>query len=368
MTNLSFTLSLYIAKRFFWAITITLLGLIAVSLLIDTIELLRRSSGKEVPFYIVGQMAVLKAPGMMEKLLPFSVLIGCLFALTRLTRSQELVIVRASGVSAWQFLLPAFGVVMLMSVFMVMVFNPISSAMLLHYEKVEGKYLRGRASLLSVSTSGLWLRQIENENADISEYFINALRVSQKDMMFYDVVLFAFDKDYAFTERLDATQAKLEPGQLILSDVTLSKPGFAPEQIAIYGLPTSLRLEQIQDSFASPETISFWALPGFIQVLEEAGFSALKHKLYWHSLLAKPLLFVGMVLIAAIFSLRMPRRGKLGILIVSGLGSGFMLYFFTDIIGALGMAGNIPIVLAAWSPALIVLMLGTGTLLHLEDG
>jgi lipopolysaccharide export system permease protein len=75
-----------------------------------------------------------------------------------------------------------------------------------------------------------------------------------------------------------------------------------------------------------------------------------------------------MVMIAAVFSLRLPRHGKVGILIVAGVVSGFLLHFFTDIIYAFGSAGSLPIALAAWTPACVVMMIGAALLLHLEDG
>jgi len=103
-------------------------------------------------------------------------------------------------------------------------------------------------------------------------------------------------------------------------------------------------------------------------VLEQAGFSALQHKLHFHSLMALPLLLASMLLLAAVFSLRPPRRGRNGILLVSGLSAGFSLYFLTNIIYALGSSGDLPIALAAWAPSLIVTMIASSALLHLEDG
>jgi lipopolysaccharide export system permease protein len=74
------------------------------------------------------------------------------------------------------------------------------------------------------------------------------------------------------------------------------------------------------------------------------------------------------VLIAAVFSLRNPRRGKVGILVVAGVITGFLLHFFTDVVFAFGAGGSLPVVLAAWTPAMVVIMIGTALLLHLEDG
>ena len=114
--------------------------------------------------------------------------------------------------------------------------------------------------------------------------------------------------------------------------------------------------------------MSFWELPRFISILESAGFSAVRHRLHWHSLLASPLLLCAMVLIAAIFSLRMTRRGGTLPWACAGLFFGFFLYFMSDVVFALGLSSRIPEVLAAWTPATVTTLLGVASLLHLEDG
>jgi len=367
--KLPWTLFQYIARHFLLAILLALFGLVVISTLIDIVELIRRASGKEdVPLGVILELALLRIPYLAQKLTPYAVLVGSMMALTRLTRTHELVVARSAGVSVWQFLAPALAVVMTLGVFMATVFSPFAAVLLLRYEHIEGKYLTGTPSLLSISSSGLWLRQIEDNEGNVGEHIIYTMRVSQSSMAFSHVIVFTYNKDKKFIERLDADNAKLEPGILHLYKVTRSVPGYPPQMLPDYLLPTTLTLTHIQDSFASPETMSFWHLPSFITMLEAAGFSALRHRLYWHSLLANPFLMAGTVFVAAVFSLRLPRRGKIGLLVVAGIISGFLLHFFTDIVFALGSAGTLPVWLAAWTPAIVVAMIGAALLLHLEDG
>jgi len=363
-------LSRYIAKHFLLCILLAVIGLAAITSLIDLFELMRRASKYQTtPFSVIIELVALKMPYMLERLIPYAVLIGSILALTRLTRTHELIVARAAGVSVWQFLFPALIVVLLLGSFMTTVFNPLSSALLLRFEQLEAKYLSGRGSLLVISSSGLWMRQMEeNPESSISEHIINAARISPHNMLFSNVIIYSFDKKKVFIERLDAQSAILKPGVLELSNVIRSEPGKPPENIPAFSLPTSLTMEYIQDSFASPETMSFWRLPSFIAMLEDAGFSAMRHRLYYQSLLANPILMAGMVWVAAVFSLRLPRRGKIGLLAASGLFTGFLLYFFTDLVHALGAAGTLPIILAAWAPALVMCMIGAVLLLHIEDG
>lgn len=368
--RIPWTLSRYIAWHFLQSVLIALMGLAFISMLIDMVELIRRASTKEnVPFGIIMELAILRAPHLAEKLFPYAVLIGSMLALTKLTRTHELIVARAAGVSVWQFLMPALAVAMAIGVFIATAFNPIASVLLLRFEHLEGRYLTGKSSLLSISSSGLWLRQVENdERNNIAEHIIYAMRISQSDMSFSNLIIYAFDTKGKFVERLDAKTAHLNPGKLDLQGVTRSLPGQPPQNLPSYQLTTTLTINHIQDSFASPETMSFWHLPSFIVMLENAGFSALRHRVYWYSLLASPLLLAGTVLVAAVFSLRPPRRGKIGILVMCGVVSGFLLHFFTDISMAYGAAGTLPAMIAAWTPTVIVIMIGAALLLHLEDG
>jgi lipopolysaccharide export system permease protein len=75
-----------------------------------------------------------------------------------------------------------------------------------------------------------------------------------------------------------------------------------------------------------------------------------------------------MVLLAAVFSLRPHRRGGVATTIVSGVLAGFVIYVLSNLVFALGLSAKLPVVMAAWTPAVVTLMLGVAILLHLEDG
>jgi lipopolysaccharide export system permease protein len=75
-----------------------------------------------------------------------------------------------------------------------------------------------------------------------------------------------------------------------------------------------------------------------------------------------------MVLLAATFTLRHTRRGGTTYIIAGGVMTGFLLYFFSDVVFALGLSDSIPVTLAAWTPSGVAMLLGLAMLLHLEDG
>jgi len=365
--RISTTLSFYIGRYFLLSFFLLFGLFLFLILLFDTIELMRRAASKpEVGFQHVLEMALLKLPYMGQETFPFAVLFGGMAAFWRLTRSYELVVTRAAGVSAWQFLLPVVGLAFLLGVLQVTVINPVASAILAEFERMEARLIEGHRELLALSGSGLWLRQANPDGQSV----VHSDHVSQRgnDVELKNVVVFMYLGKDKFHSRIEANQAKLEDGFWHMNDVWIYEPDSRPQFESEYWLATDLTLGKIQDSFASPETMSFWSLPNFIATLEKAGFSAIRHRLYWHTLLATPFLMCAMVLIAATFTLRPSRRGATTFVISGGVLTGCLLYFFSDVVFALGLSDSIPITLAAWSPSGVATFLGLAMLLHMEDG
>lgn len=365
--RISTTLSFYIGRQFLLSFLLLFTLFMLLILLFDTVELLRRAASKpDVSMGMVLEMALLKLPYMGQETFPFAVLFGGMAAFWRLTRSNELVITRGAGVSAWQFMLPVIGIAFSLGVFQSAVLNHFASTTLTRYQMLEARHLKGNENLLELAGSGLWLRQSNGAGQSV----VHAAQVVQQgsNVELSTVVIFMYSGTDTFSGRIKARSAKLEDGFWHMVDAWVYRPETAPTFEKEYWLETDLTLGKIQDSFAPPETMSFWALPGFIDQLEKAGFSAIRHRLHWHTLLAAPFLMCAMVLIAATFTLRQSRRGATTFVIAGGVFTGFILYFFSDVVFALGLSDSIPVALAAWAPSGVATLLGLATLLHLEDG
>src|SRR5665213_2758214 len=328
----SWTLFRYLAHQFITGVAVVYIGFLFLALSLDIVGLFDHTAAKHVPTGIIIGMALLQLPDLGLKLLPFAVLLGGVFAFVRLSRSQELIAVRAAGVSTWSLLAPALTVAVGLGIFTVLVLTPLTSRMLVQYSEMEAKYIRGQASQLAISRNGLWLRQGDSKDQSV----IHALRVADQGLRLHDAWVSGAD----------------------------GKPAHHP----VYSLPTTLTPAQIQESFASPETISFWDLPYFIQTARKAGFSATRYMLYFDSLLVMPALFAAMVFMAASFSLRLARLGGLLRVILYSALAGFGVYFFGNVTTALGDSGILPVALAASAPATAAILLGMTLVFHQEDG
>jgi len=364
------TLSAYIARQFTAAALAMLAGLSALVMLFDFIELLRRAAQRsDIGFGLVIGIALLRLPYFMLQILPFAVLVGGIAAFWRLTRSSELIVARAAGVSAWQFLSLPVASAIALGLLASAGLSPLSSTLFARSEALDNVYLR-HSSAVTLTGGQLWLRQADRGLDPQGVAIIHArdVQLQGKVVAAHDVSIFRLDASDRLLSRVEANQATLTRGAWQIGGARTITPDHLPVDVGRMQLATDLTARRVQESFQSPETLSIWALPGFIALLESAGFSSVRHRLHFQSLLALPLLCGTMALVAAGFSMRQTRRGGVARMVGSGVAAGFALFTISKVAEEFGQSGALPVVLAAWAPAAAGLMFSVALLLHLEDG
>jgi len=363
--KITYSLSKYLIFSFMKWFIITSGAVGFIFSLFDIMELFRRTSGKaEIGISLVLKIFLFRFPSYFQEILPFVLFFAAIISFWRLNRNQELLIIRASGVSIWQILAPLGAVALLIGLTDLLVLNSFSAKLLEKANNLENKYIHQQNTPFSISKSGFWLREIVEDR----QVILHATHFDQKAQTLYNVNAYIFDEDDRFIERLDAKQGHLKGEFLNLSHGWhLQKDGF-PKHFKAYHLTTNLSVQSIQDSFLDPKTLTFYTLRSYGKLLETSGLSATQYFMQWHSLLARCLWLVVMVLLAATFSMAPMRYGGTMRLIVGGIAVTFLLYFLRDITYALGSSGNLPPLLAAWVPTLVTAFFATTKLLYSEDG
>jgi lipopolysaccharide export system permease protein len=365
------TLSLYVVRQFLGWVCAMIGALALLVAMFDFIELLRRSASKpDAGLALVSEIAGLRLPFVAIRILPFAVLLGGILCFWRLTRSSELIVARASGVSAWGFLAAPVVCAALLGAVATAVVGPVSSVLLARAEALDNAFLRTGGGPLALNGGRLWLRQADQELAQGGVAIVHARKVELRGgaLSAQGVGVFRLDAQDRLLARIEAERGELSAGKWRLADARVVRPDQAPETVGAVELATDLTVGRIQDSFASPDTLSFWSLPDFIGLLDRSGFSSIRHRLHFQSLLALPLLAATMALLAAGFSMRPARRGGVARMIGGGVAAGFALFLASKIAEGFGQSGVLPVAMAAWAPTAAGLMLTVAMLLHMEDG
>lgn len=354
----------YFGRQYLLWFLLFLGALSGIVFLFEVAELMRRASGHaDVSFDLILKMGLYKLPETIEHILAFVVLFSGLFTFWRLTRSQELIVARSVGISAWQFVRPALLVTLSFAVLNVAVINPIGAVMNARYKALELRYL-DRVPTLELTGAGLWLRQ---HNSD-KRYLLHADHVEMDPLTLSPLMALIYDENGNYLGRVDAPQAVLQDGAWDVPDAWVNMDQQPTQHVEDWRLPTTLTLSKIQESMEAPNTISFWELPRFIRALKAIGLPQTRHQLAFQNLLSQPLLLCAMVFFAASFALRMNRRGNVTAMILSGVLLGSFVYTLNNVVNALGANQTLPVILAAWAIPAVALALSNAALLHMEEG
>jgi lipopolysaccharide export system permease protein len=359
------TLSRYFGLRFLGSVVGSFVGVIALAAMIDYVELMRR--GAEWPnatAWVLAKISIYRVPQLTERIMPFSVLVGAMSCYLGLSRRLELVVARAAGVSAWQFVAPAMIGAFLFGAVATTVYNPAAALLHERSKRLEAEMLGENLSALQASTSGFWVRQKSADGAAI----INASSSREQGARLGGVSVYSFDNAGHFQQRIEAKSATLQPGYWQLEDARVYTSGKAPDIEDSYRLGTNLTLEQVRESFATPETVPFWLLPSYIDLADRAGLMAAGYRLQYQQLLARPFLLAAMVLLAASVSLRFFRFGGVQKMVLSGIAAGFLLFVLSKITEDMSRSELLSPMAAAWIPVLIGSLTGFVALLYQEDG
>ncbi len=362
------TFALYLSRNFAKSILMVFGLLFAIIYLSDFVELLRRSGDiKGATTYGVAFLSLLRVPSITEQVFPFSVLFGAMFAFLNLTRKLELVVARAAGLSVWQFLLPPLIVALVLGIVTTTLYNPVAAVSNQRAARLETRMF-GKTGNDQTDTA-FWIQQ---DGVD-GQTVLRADRASDGGAVLSGITAFVYDRAGKFEERVEAERGELHPGYWTLDNAKIitpctEPPCDRPREVKTEVIATNLTPEQVQQKFLAPDTVPFWSLPEVRDSTERAGLNATGYALQYQKLLASPLLFMAMILVAAAFSLRFFRFGGIARMVAGGVAAGFVLYVATKLVGDLGGAGLLSAPVAAWSPAVVGSMLGSLALLYQEDG
>jgi lipopolysaccharide export system permease protein len=365
MSMVTNTLGRYFAARFVISALGVFAGIFVLLVLVDYIEMVRKTSGLvSASPIMVAETSLFRVPQLLEKMMPFCVLIGAMACYLALSRRLELVVARAAGVSAWQFIAPALASALALGTLATIGYNPMSANLRELSKRMEAELFGGAPGGGVQDAAGFWINQVNPDG----QVIINAARSEQQGVRLSGLTLFRFDTDYQFKERIEARSATLEDGYWLFKSVRRYSLDSPPVDQDSFELLTALTPAQVRNSFSTPETVSFWQLPGYIRSSESSGFATVGYRLQYHKLLAQPFLLAAMVMLAASVSLRFFRFGGVQKMVLSGVGAGFLLYVLSKVTEDLSKAELMHPIAAAWLPVSVGGLTGFLALLYQEDG
>lgn len=360
------TLSLYVIKSFLLNLFYVFLCFCFISFILDLLEIIRKVQGKEILIIQMLKIAFYKVPFLVFSFLPFIFLFGSILTFTKLNNNFEIAAAKSAGMSIWSLSVPLIGVTIILSLLILWVLHPVSAIFLDKNRILENKYFDYKSNRVSLNPNGIWLH--DQGDDPMNEKFITAKQIEKYGQLLRNVKVYYAGENLDFTTSYVAKTAFIKDNFFIMHDVIKYEPGIEASTYEQINLPTNIVAEQIQESIANPEIIPFWELKSFINQIKQAGFSTLKHELYYKSLLASPLLYISLILISLSCSINLPRKGKIGVVFVTGSMIAIFIFFVEKIVNVMALTAILPINLAVLAPSFIYFLLSSAILIHYEEG
>ncbi|WBU57327.1 LPS export ABC transporter permease LptG [Paracoccus sediminicola] len=365
------TLARYVAMRYLRAFLLLAGVFLAILLLIDMVEQIRRFSDDGISLGGAARLSALSVAGSFYNILPLIGLLGGIMLFLGLSRSSEMVAIRASGRSGLRCVMAPAVMALIIGVAAVAVLNPMVAATEAKYSDAVARIESGAPQTVSLGDDAVWLRQAIGEGG--GQMMIRAARTSPDATTLYEASFVIYEPETGPALRIEAQEATLTPGEWMLTGVkewSLSdaNPEAAARETEQLRLPTELTADRIRDGFGRPQAVPVWELPAYIDGLKRAGFSALRHQVWFQMELALPLTLAAMVMIASAFTMRHMRGRKTGGLVLGAFAAGLGLFFLRNMAQVLGDNAGVPPALAGWAPPVVALLFAVGALLQLEDG
>jgi lipopolysaccharide export system permease protein len=365
MINLHFFpsrhIAIYLARLFFTRSLAMLLALVVVLMTLDLLgnsgQILAHSGNGDAELW---RYVSLRAPQLVARFLPFSVLLGTLITLVTLNQHSEIITMKAAGISAHQIVAPlvvaGLGIAALNFLFNERVVTRANAA-LSAWEKVDYGEVPPAARLKS------------DVRVQDGEDLIFVRHVAGEGEQVRLIGITIYDRSGGTLRRiLSAAEARRSDGGWTLRDGTLFSVETGQTQTISEGrLGGSLKPEQFTLASVDPDELDVAQLRRSIAALERSNrpTDALQAAL-WHKF-SGPLSSMLMPLLGAIAAFGLARSGRLLVRAVIGMALGFAYFVADNFALAMGDFGAYPPFLAAWGPFLLFLLVGESVLIQAEE-
>ncbi len=345
----------YVGGQFLWAAALAFLGLLSLYYVGAFLDLADKLFKHQADAWVFTRFLIHSTPQFVVYTIPAAILIAVLGTIGGLTRSSELIVMRACGVSLYRAALP------------LLVFAVIGSGLLFTIEeRVLGESNR-MATLLRdqlrdpaprpakvALANNQWILGRDGRFYAYAAFGTgNRINASQPTIQGLSVFA-TTDSPYRLREHLYATQARFENGAWrALDGWTQTFAGEAITRRDFTAMPLAgPSVEDFRRAQIDPSTMSFREYRDYVRRLGASGFNVAEQEVDLYRKVAFPAVTVVMTLLAIPFGVTLGRKGALyGIGLATILAAGYFLLmtFFL----AVGAAGLMPPMLAAWGANII---------------
>jgi LPS export ABC transporter permease LptF/LPS export ABC transporter permease LptG len=348
-------MDLYVLRNFMYYFILLLAAFIFLFEAFTFFELLDDIARHRTPFLVVVDYFEYLTPYLCYQIAPLAALVGVLVTLGVMTKNNEIVAFKASGVSLYRTAVPLLGAGLCLAGAMLVLDETFLPFAVQRQDELRNQ-IKGRPPRTFYQPRHQW---IFGENSKIYNYdFFDSDR-----HLFGGLNVFELDGGtFQIKRRVFATRAFWEQNAWILesgwardfdANGVVSYTPFQVTKLAELTEPPTYFTREVRQA----SQMNWQELRGYINDLHQAGFDVATLTVQWHKKLAFPFITPIIMLLAIPFALLVGTRGAVGG-VALGVGIGIVYWATAALVEAIGGIGGLPPLLAGWSPDFIFSFLG----------
>jgi LPS export ABC transporter permease LptF/LPS export ABC transporter permease LptG len=349
-------MDLYLLRRFFFHFALLMAAFIFLFEAFTFFELLDDIARHRVPFLIVVDYFRYLTPYLIYNLAPLAALVAVLVTLGVMSKNNEIVACKASGISLYRLSVPLLFAGLALASSMIML-----DETYLPYANQRQDALRNQIKGRPPQTYTQPQRWIFGENAKIYNYDL----FDPAQNLFGGLSVIEIDPiTFQMRRRVFATRATWSDSQKVwvleggwvrdFSDGAITRfDRFPVTSLPELSEPPSYFHREVRQA----SQMSLGTLRRYIDELHKAGFDVATLTVQWHVKLAFPLIAPVIMLLAIPFALLVGTRGAVGGVAV-GVAIGIVYWMSARLLEAMGGVGQLPPFLAAWSTDITFFFIG----------
>lgn len=343
----------YLQREFLRVFLVALLVFVLIYLLADFFDRFDSVLRHGPSFGAIIQTFALKLPIVVTQVAPIAVLAASLFGVGMLARHQEIVALRACGVSRWQVLAPLLLLGLVLTIASIAWNETVVPAAARRWHSVWNAEIKGKKAASVFAGREIWYR------GEAGLYNFQRVRLGRRTLL--GVTVYELDQDFTPRRIITAKQAAWTGSEWTFDDPTTTVLGADGPQVTP-GLPPGFRLPETLADFRvvdiEPEALSFRMLQAQIRLLAAKGIDTSESWVDLYLKLALPAGIIVMVLIGVPLATRGGQGTALGSAAALALAIGFTYFMVLAFARALGQNGALPPILAAWLSNVLFTLVG----------
>jgi LPS export ABC transporter permease LptG len=354
--SLPLLMDLYLLRRFFSYFAMLMLVFVFLFEAFTFFELLDDIARHRIAFIVVVEYFWFLTPFLIYQLAPLAALVAILATLGIMSKNNEIVACKASGISLYRLAIPTLFAGLALAGSMIVLDDTF-----LPYANQRQDALRNQIKGRPPQTYKQPERWIFGQNSKIYNYdlfdpaqnLFGGLTVLEVDPVSFEIRrrIFAARAQWSQPQKLWL----LESGWLReFSDGKIVRY----ERFNVKDLPELTEPPSYFNREVLPAIQMNWPqLRRYIDDLHRAGFDVSTLTVQWHRKLAFPLIAPVSMLLAFPFAFLVGTRGAIGGVAI-GIAIGIVYWLGAELLAAMGGVGQLPPLLAGWSPDIIFFFLG----------